>query len=99
VPQSTGKEYFSLLATELRTKAQAHRQAVSMEDQAALHSPVTEEERKFAPEEEDLVASMTSQRKRALARRSARPYMKLRSATPRLTRTTLTRPYTASSKQ
>jgi len=44
------------LATELRTKAQAHRQAVSIEDQAGRHSPVTEEERKFAREEEDLAS-------------------------------------------
>jgi hypothetical protein len=55
-PASTAPEYFSLLATELRTKAAAHRLAVRDADRAGQHNPVFEEERRFAREEEDLAS-------------------------------------------
>jgi hypothetical protein len=51
-PTSTAREYFSLLANELRTKAAAHRLAVRDADQAGKHNAEFEEERKFAREED-----------------------------------------------
>jgi hypothetical protein len=55
-PTSTAREYFSLLANELRTKAAAYHLAVSDADQAGTHNSQLEEERRLAREEEDLAS-------------------------------------------